>query len=377
MTLTKMILNRTISDASIMNKAIRLLVSTFILLTCIQMATAAISDDVVAEIAGDYYDVYGSPELKANLACDKVFHRGDKAVLYVNIMNDGKITGFKANEKEISSDMKQYDAATIRTFMANEMLSDRAITTADSMRATLTPVGDVPVKIKLDTLLLGSLSAGRSLPAPAMFPIEIYDNAEAGTYTFKLEIAYRCQMDSAVVPPYGNVYYWYEDMNQTLYFDIVVEEEPYFKVVKTSSDLSAGDKEKITVTYANTGEQVAKECVARISVVDPFTTTDDHTYLGDINPGEEKEAIFVVKVGNDATPKAYSINSEVKYKDIHDKTKYSDNLKVIVDVGPAKSFSEKLNAPVIIGIVLVVVVAGVLVVRKKGRGDKDDNERAD
>ncbi|WP_321420319.1 hypothetical protein [uncultured Methanomethylovorans sp.] len=345
-------------------KNMNVLAIAILLLSCVSIASASVDEDVVSEIASDYYDVYGSPHLVANLACDDVFERGDEATLYVNILNDGKITGFEANEDNIDDDLEEYGETLTRTYMVSELASDRAITTADSMTATLSLVDpNAPIDIKDDTLLLGSLSAGKSLSTPAKFPIEIYDNAKAGTYDLRLNISYRSQRDSAVTPPYGDTYYWYEDMNQSMILHIVVEEEPYFKVSNVESDLKAGDEKTINVTYTNTGEEVARECIARISVVDPFTTTDDQSYLGDMNPGESKTATFDVNVAADATIKNYSISSEVKYKDIHDNSQYSDNLKIPVNVGAA----EKMSASVAVGAIILVGIIGtpVYLISKK------------
>lgn len=357
-------------------KNMNVLAIAILLLSCISIASASINEDVVDEIANDYYNVYGSPHLVANLACDDVFQRGDESTLYVNILNDGKITGFEANADNIDDDIQQYGETLTRTYMASELLSDRSITTADSMTARLSLVDpSAPINIEQDTLLLGSLSAGKSLSTPAKFPIKVYDNAKAGTYDLRLNVSYRSQRDSAVTPPYGDTYYWYEDMNQSMIVHIVVEDEPYFKISNVESDLKAGDKKAINVTYTNTGEQIARECIARISVVDPFTTTDDQAYLGDMNPGESKTATFDLNVANDATVKNYSISSEIKYTDVHDKSQYSDNLKVAVDVGPAESLGQKVkdNASIAVGFVLLVGIVGMpayLISKRKKRSDK-------
>ncbi|WP_321430278.1 hypothetical protein [uncultured Methanolobus sp.] len=339
-------------------KNARMLMAAILLLSSVQFALATIDDSVVSEIADDYYDVYGSPHLVANLACDDTFGRGDDAILYVNLMNDGQITGYEANDDNIEDDFRdgQIGEALTRSFMSSELASDRAITTADSITATLSLVDlDAPIDIKLDTELLGSISSGRSLSSPAAFPIEVYDDAEAGTYRLKLYVTYRYQRDSAVTPPYGDTYYWYEDMNQTMYLDVVVEDEPYFKVIKTESNLQQGDKETVNITYANTGDDVAYDCIARISVVDPFTTTDDEAYLGDMYPGDSKTATFEVNVADDATVKSYAINTEVKYTDEHDDSKYSDDLKASVDVGPSQS---GLNGNILIGAVFLLGIIG-------------------
>jgi hypothetical protein len=151
-------------------KNMNVLAIAILLLSCVSIASASVDEDVVSEIASDYYDVYGSPHLVANLACDEVFERGEEATLYVNILNDGKITGFEANEDDIEDDLEEYGETLTRTYMASELSSDRAITTADSMTATLSLVDpNAPIDIQEDTLLLGSLSSGKSL-SPCKIP---------------------------------------------------------------------------------------------------------------------------------------------------------------------------------------------------------------
>ncbi len=356
-------------------KSVKLLTIAVLLLSSMQVVSASIDDDVVAEIASDYYDVYGDPHLTANLACNEVFERGDEAILYVNLMNDGQITGYEADDDEIEDDFRdgQIGEAMTRSFMASELASDRAITKADSITATLSLVDpESPIDIQLDTLLLGSISSGKSLASPAAFPIEIYDNAKAGTYDLKLYVTYRYQKDSAVTPPYGDTYYWYEDMNQTMYVQVVIEDEPYFKVLKTESDIQAGDQENINITYVNKGDEVAYDCIARISVVDPFTTTDDEAYLGDIYPGDSKTATFEVNVADDATVKSYSISSEIKYKDNNDESQYSEGLKATVNVGASAS---KLNGTTMFGAVLLVgFISTPLYMRSKKNKEKKDRD---
>jgi hypothetical protein len=86
-----------------------------------------------------------------------------------------------------------------------------------------------------------------------------------------------------------------------------------------------------------------------------------------MNPGESKTATFDVNVAEDATIKDYSISSEIKYKDVHDESQYSDNLKVPVDVSAA----EKMNASVAVGFVVLVGIIGtpVYLIKKKKKNN--------
>jgi len=324
-------------------------------------ASARIDDDAIAEVIDDYYNVYGLPHLTAIISSDSAFKRGDEGTLYVTVMNDGQIIGFEADDDEIDDDIEQYGATTVMPLVAQELLSDRKITTADSMTAKLSLIDpDAPIEIKVDTLLLGTLNSGKTLGEPAAFPIKIYDNAQAGTYELKLNITYRYQKDSAITPPYGDTYYWYEEANDTAVLAIIIEEEPFFKITETSADLVAGGSGIMNVTYANRGDVTARDCIVRISVVDPFSTTDDQAYLGDMTPGESKTAVFKVNVAEDATPKTYSMISEVKYEDENGDTRYSNTLKAVVTVEPAVPFNEKVkdSANPAIGVLLLVGLLG-------------------
>lgn len=331
-------------------------------------------DSIPPEINNDYYDVQGSPHFIANLISDNVYSRGDDATLYINIVNDGKIISFETNDDNIEDDMAQYGQTVVQSLIAKELESDKAITTANSMVATLSLKNqNTPIEIKQKTIVLGSLSTGRPLTSPAAYPIKIYENATPGIYDLNLTISYNYQRDSAIIPPFGEVYYWNKNATQNLALQIVVDDEPYFKVKNTNTLTYAGDSNELKATYTNIGKNIAKECTARISVVDPFTTTDDQAYLGDMRPGESKEAVFKINVADDATPKNYSVNSEIKYKDQHDDSKYSNNLKIDVSVQPGKSIIDKLFSAT--GFIIIIALIGIAIAifymkSKKEQADK-------
>ncbi|MBO4522951.1 MAG: S-layer protein, partial [Methanomicrobium sp.] len=108
----------------------------------------------------------------------------------------------------------------------------------------------------------------------------------------------------------------------------------------------------IAVVYKNTGQATAYQAQGRISVVSPFSSSDTNSYIGDIAPGEEKTAYYKIKVASDATPKDYSLDSEIRYTDSENNNYVSDTVKVIV------SYQESAPTGTIIIIVLVIVIAG-------------------
>ena len=111
----------------------------------------------------------------------------------------------------------------------------------------------------------------------------------------------------------------------------------------------------ITVTYANTGGATAYNVQARISAVDPFTSSDDTAFLGTLAPGETGEAAFEISMDKSATIKGYALDSEVRYRDALDNSLISDPMKVQIMVEKDNSL---LNNPV----VLVVIAAAVILI---------------
>ena len=61
-----------------------------------------------------------------------------------------------------------------------------------------------------------------------------------------------------------------------------------FDVVSSKVSIAAGAKQVIEVVYRNTGAAIVRSAQARISAVDPFVSTDDSAYLGDLAPGRER-----------------------------------------------------------------------------------------
>jgi len=113
--------------------------------------------------------------------------------------------------------------------------------------------------------------------------------------------------------------------------------EKQFSVVESQLDteLTPGGESALTVTFENTGDKKADDAIGRISVADPFTSTSDTAYLGDLAPGETSTAKFRISAASNAMPKLYGVDSEVKYRDLNGRTKLSDNMKVEVQVGEA------------------------------------------
>ncbi|MBS1263832.1 MAG: hypothetical protein MAG715_01024 [Methanonatronarchaeales archaeon] len=186
-----------------------------------------------------------------------------------------------------------------------------------STQGTVRPSGGASA----DTTFLGDLAPGEE--ATATYELSVSRDGLAKNYSLKSRVSFE---DSG-----GNT-----ETSRALKTVLSVRPfEKQFRVVdaELGSELTPGGESALTVTFENTGDRPANDAVGRISVADPFTSTSDTAYLGDIEPGSTATARFRLSAAGDAMPKRYGVDSEVKYRDENGRTKLSDNMKAEVQVG--------------------------------------------
>ncbi|HNX18277.1 MAG TPA: S-layer protein [Methanoregula sp.] len=141
-----------------------------------------------------------------------------------------------------------------------------------------------------------------------------------------------------------------------------------FTITSPPAEIEQGKTSVITVEYQNLGSITANDAEARLSTVDPFSSTDTMAFLGDIQPGGKSTVQYKISASSGADPAMYSLDTEVRYRDSLDNSQTSDTFKVPVNiVAQSRSggiFSMYTILPII---VLVLIGAGyyVLVMRKK------------
>ena len=320
------------------------------------------------DISDNFYTVYGGPDLSATLIGDNEYSRGDTVTLNVEMMNKGVITGFKSENKvSVGNYVDQM-------LQQAEMQYEAQATTAVGILGTLKS-DDPNIKVKSESQQAGTLKQGKQSSSPTKFTIEINKNASAGTYPLTLELSYKYQNNVQVggdnfdgttgIVTNKKVGIWYENKTQKQTIEIKVKEEPYFEVTNVTGDLYPDEGGMLHVTYKNTGEKPAKDATVRISAADPFSTTDDQAYLGTLNAGESAVAIFNMAVDETATPKPYSLNSEILYEDADGHKQVSDSVKINTEVLPAK---EKLPGyQMVTGIAFMALAVCFITLRKKSK----------
>ncbi|MDD1716506.1 MAG: S-layer protein [Methanolinea sp.] len=253
----------------------------------------------------------------------------------------------RAHLNVISVASESLNAGT-QGFLVLKITNDGSEDARDAV-VQITRNGASPIVPTDSSLFVGDLPAGGTLNA--RFKVAVSREAEAGTYPLDLGLRYTDwegdTVDTDVIP-----------------VGVPVGGKIEFAVASPPDEVRAGSKKVIEVEYRNEGSTGAKDAQARISAVDPFTSSDDTAYLGDLEPGQTATARYEVSVDGGATLKEYGLDSEIRYRDALDNSAISDTLKVRVRV------IENDMTPLIAGIVLLVLAAGgaayyMLVWRKK------------
>jgi hypothetical protein len=199
---------------------------------------------------------------------------------------------------------------------------------------------------------IGDFPAGGT--ATAVFRASVSDSAEAQTYPLDVLVKYENSDGDSISSDIETI-------------GVPVGGKIKFVIVSDSETVSPGQKKTVRVQYRNTGGATAYQAQARVSMVDPFSSNDDTAYLGDVAPGETKEAAFLVSVDKTATLKKYGIDSEVRYNDAFDNQVISDPIKlgltVAEDSGPVAGL---LKNPIMLAILAAIIIgAGYVIYRKR------------
>jgi hypothetical protein len=344
----------------IKKRSIATIATLLIMLLATVPVEAAISKNF--DLDDNYYTVYGGPDIEATLLGDNEYSRGDMVTLNFGLMNKGVISGFESDNEA--------DTTVDSVLQKSEMKYETQAVTAVGVLATLK--SDSPyIKVKSGSQEAGTFEQGKQGTTPTKFTIEISENAPAGTYPLNVEFSYKYQNNvqvsgddydasTGLVSNQG-VGIWYENSTQNQTIFVQVKEEPYFEVTNVTGNLYPGENGMLQVTYKNTGEEPANDATVRLSASDPFSTTDDQAYLGNLKPGESALAVFDMDVDETATPKPYSLNSEVLYEDTEGHNQISDSIKINTKVMEA----EKSLPGYQIGAGIAMILAVYFVVLRK------------
>ncbi|GLI15042.1 hypothetical protein MTHERMMSTA1_21680 [Methanosarcina thermophila MST-A1] len=321
----------------------------------------------------DYYRSYGEPVIRASIIGNPELSRGETADLQITIANSGVVEGFK----RLNANQNRIPDSTEEKLAEAEMEEEKGCTTAKNIKAVLVSETEY-IEVEPATCVQHVEELETGYTATLRYTIKIDSDAPAGSYELLLPLNYQYQANvrttTADVINLGltDTQYAreYKTKTETLRIPISIENKPRLEVTNVSGNLAQGESKAIEITYKNTGESVAKDALARIIVMSPLSTEKSIVRLGDIEPGEEKIARFVISADQDALVKNYGINSEIKYIDEDGETSFSENMKVNLHLeATEKKFS--ITGVAVILIILIALYQIINVYRKRNKNNEN------
>lgn len=225
--------------------------------------------------------------------------------------------------------------------------------TAKKAVAKVTRNGASPLIPTDASAYIGTFEPGKTVDVK--FKISVANSAEPQSYPLDIAITYEDYEGKMVTSRPATI-------------GLPVSGKIAFEIASPTVTLNPGGKSILEVVYRNAGAAPVYSAQARISAVDPFTSSDDTAFLGDLAPGETATARFEVNIDGGATIKEYGIDSEIRYRDDLDNSKISDTMKVRVAL-EKKAGSIFTNPVFLIAILAVIIGAGyyIFAYRKKQR----------
>ena len=225
----------------------------------------------------------------------------------------------------------------------------------DGAKATVKIIQDdsSPVTPVDSSVYIGNFPAGSTVSC--QYKVTVAKDAENKTYPVDVVVVYQNNEGDFVT-------------SRTETVGVNVGNKVDFVILSPPAEMSPGSKKIIQVEYKNIGNSTIRSAQARLSVVDPFTSTSDVAYLGDLQPGQSAVASFQLSVASDATIKEYGLDSEIRYLDALDDTYISDPMKVPVDVKNLTGLAGIVSNPVYLSLLVAVIIGIVYAVysfRKK------------
>ncbi|MDR0767329.1 MAG: hypothetical protein LBE57_02615 [Methanosarcinales archaeon] len=327
---------------------------------------AASNQTFFGNLGTNFYSFYGGPDIRVSVQGGGEYSRGQTATIPLVLSNHGVIEGFRAENpvRGANGSVEQQLNATLQQM---ELENIRAILTAVGVTATLE--SDIPgITVQTGPQVAGSMSSGAT-SNPIRYTVDIQRDLPAGEYELTLNVTYRhlrnVIYDADPVNASGvlmgirnlNASFWYsEETSQRIPVTIRIKEATQFEIVSVEQNLSSRNAGMLFVTYRNSGEETARDAYVRLSTATPFSTTDDQSFLGTVNPGDEVTAVFRISVDGDSViyDKPYAINSEILYIDNYGRQRISDTMKVEVSVEEVPFWTA---VTIIIAIIAAIVLA--------------------
>jgi len=188
----------------------------------------------------------------------------------------------------------------------------------------------------------------------ATYKVSVSEDAHPQEYPINIGVVYDNRDSKTLITPQKMI-------------GVPVGSKVHFTIISEPPVINPGNKKPIEVTYRNDGSVNVYSAEVRVSAVDPFTSSDDLSYLGDLKPGESATARFGLTLSGDSDTKTYGLDSEVKYRDSLDDSHVSDTIKIPINVVKPEGIAALVSNPVVIAVLLILILGGGYALREKQR----------
>lgn len=202
---------------------------------------------------------------------------------------------------------------------------------------------------------IGRLNAGEQ--KTMTFYVNVDENAQANIYSINADVEY-FDLDN-------------NDYGSVIPFNLLVKEKPNIEVVNFSGEGVAGATGKLIVTLKNTGSERAEAVDVRLIKQNsqPFEFDVRSNYVGQLEPGEEGQAIFKIDVSRDAEFKEHDFKLFIRAKGDSDNGNnniytFSDRAKFTVE-GTAPNYTLYIGAGLVAIVVLLILIKTIFWRKRK------------
>ena len=180
----------------------------------------------------------------------------------------------------------------------------------ESQQSTLSP--------KETQYAVGDLDAGES--ANFSFGVDVSNSAEAGARQFDFGVSYRDDNGDRV------------DADTLEIRSRVDGSQDEFDIEMQNSTLGVGQDRSITFTITNTKDKTLTSIEGKAFVNDPLSSSDDETFIAELEPGESETVSVQLSAGSNALDKTYPLNLDFQYETPDGDKRVSDTYSLPIEV---------------------------------------------
>ncbi|GAA3858188.1 COG1361 S-layer family protein [Haloarcula argentinensis] len=219
---------------------------------------------------------------------------------------------------------------------------ENVVVSWQSQQSTLSP--------KETQYAVGNLDAGES--ANFSFGVDVSNSAEAGARQFDFGVSYRDDNGDRV------------DADTLEIRSTVAGSQDEFDIEMQNATLGVGQDRSITFTITNTKDKTLTSIEGKAFVNDPLSSSDDETFIAELEPGESETVSVQLSAGSNALDKTYPLNLDFQYEMPDGDKRVSDTYSLPIEVTDQSGGG---GTPVwlIGGVALLAVVGGIVWYRRQ------------